>query len=93
MYHTHNSPNGPMLSRQDLEVWRGSDALSIIRAVKWRPHWPLGRGAKPRDIMIMEVLWGVDAIQADVLSDDTITAAGLQVWLAAPKHFFHFYQM
>lgn len=33
--------------------------------------------------MIMEVLQGVDAIRADVLSGDTITAAWLQVQLAA----------
>lgn len=60
-----------------MEVWRGSEALSIIRALKWRPHWPLGQGAKPGDIMIMAVLWGVDAILADVKS----AAAWLQVQL------------
>lgn len=40
--------------------------------------------AKPRDIMIIEVLRGIDAIQDDVLSEDTITAARLQVRLTAP---------
>lgn len=51
--HTHNFLT---LSRQSLEMWQGSAALSIIRVVKWRPHWPLGRGTKPRDIMIMEAV-------------------------------------
>ena len=64
-----------------MEVWRGSEALSIIRALKWRPHWPLGQGAKPGDIMIMAVLWGVDAILADVKSADTVAAVWLQVQL------------
>lgn len=39
-----------------LEMWQGSVALCIIRVVKWRPHWLLGRGTKPRDIMIMEAV-------------------------------------
>lgn len=67
-----------------MEIWQGSEALSIIGVVKWRPHWPLGQGTKPRDIIIMEVVWGVVATLADVLSGDTITAAAwLQVQLTA----------
>lgn len=78
---SHNIPNGQTLSRLSSEVWRGSEALSIIRVVKWRPHRPLGQGAKPGDIMIMAVLWGVDAILADAKSADTMAAARLQVQL------------
>ena len=66
----HSIPNDPIISRLDVEVLWGFKALSIIRAMSWRPHWPLGWGAKSRSIMIMGVPWGVNAILADVLSGE-----------------------
>lgn len=47
------------------------------------PTGLLGRGAKPRDITVMEGLRGINAMWADVLSRDTITAIWLQVRLPA----------
>lgn len=56
-------------------------------------------GTKPRDIMVMEVVGGVVATLADVLSGSRITAAAvwLQVQLAAAssssEHLHRAYQM
>lgn len=73
MYQSYSQFSNPKQPKPGDVV--SSAALSIIRVVKWRPHWPLGRGTKPRDIMIMEAVWGVVATLADVPSGDTKPAA------------------